>query len=374
MFITDYTSYLTTLFAAKVTPLIWSTHGVGKTQSIQDFADNGGHKVFVLCLGNMADAGDVLGLGDFQVDQYTGQKVATRFFRPNWMHELFTWAKENPTKLAIIHLDEINRAARHLQPIVLQMAINFRLHEEVFPDNVRIVASANPPTKDYDGTVDLKDKAYWDRFCHLKLTPTVDSWLSYGRKKGLNEDILNFVQEHPAHLMPSLATFSIDEYAQPSPRAMEAAARLVTLGAADELIYGVIGAKTGLMFTQWLRDNKAKTVTVDDILKYTKKTRATVAVILQQERRAEIASINNQLCTHLKELDETPVTEKQAVNIAEYAMDLPDDMMTGLLFNLVKYVSVAELIDKNEKLHKLVDSVIASGAVDLKQFQQPEKT
>ncbi len=365
MFITDYPNYLNVLFSQKVTPLIWSTHGVGKTQSIQDFADTNGHKAFVLCLGNLSDLGDLLGLADFEVDQYSGKKCATRFYRPNWMHEMFSWAKANPDKYAIIHLDEINRVPKFMQNVVLQMALNFRLHEEIFPANVRIVASANPPTKDYDGTVDMKDKAYWDRFCHLKLTPTVDSWLIYGRGKKLNEDILNFVQEHPQHLMPNVSTFSIDEYAQPSPRAMEAAARLVDVGAPEELIYGVIGAKTGSMFIQWLKDNRAKTVTVEDVLKYTKKTRQTVETMLQQERRAEIASINSQLCAHLDALNETAVTKAQARHLVEYALTLPDDIMTGLLFNLVRYPSCCYLIDEDQELHKRVDDVLAAGVVDV---------
>lgn len=373
MFIKDYPSYLRFLFARKVTPFILGGRGVGKTTGLADYCYNEGDRLFNLRLGNMADLGDLLGLSDFVIDA-AGNKIATKFMMPNWQRELFDWANANPTKYAVIHLDEATRVPKHMQNPVLQIALEFRLHENVFPPNVRVVCSGNPPTKDYDGVISTKDQAYWDRFCVLKLSATAEEWLGYQRARGIHSDVLGFVQEHPHLLFGDSETFSIEHLVQPSGRSMEAAALLYGDGAPKEIIYGLIGGKVGEMLYQWVADNKSKVVQPEDILKYNKATRAQVLSMVSSERRAEISSINTQLTDLLKkrDVDGKATTKKEAAAIVAYVQDLPDDIAFGLLFVFFQINGITTLIDRcnHPELYDRCVKAISTGAVDVKAYQQ----
>ncbi len=373
MFLKDYPQYLSALFARKVTPFILGVRGIGKTTVLQQYADDNGHKLFNLRLGNMADLGDLLGLSDFTVDA-KGNKTATKFMMPNWQRELFDWAAANPAKLAVIHLDEATRVPKHMQNPVLQIALEFRLHENVFPDNVRVVCSGNPPTKDYDGVISTKDKAYWDRFCVLKLSPTVEEWLTHQRAKGLSDDVTGFVSEHPHLLFGDTETFSVEHLIDPSARSMEAAGLLYSDGAPKELIFGLIGGKVGSMMYQWITDNKSKVIQPADVLTYTKVTAAAVAKLLEQERRAEIASLNTQLVDLLKTKEAEggkKITKKQAACLVAYLMDLPDDVLFGVLFSLIRFPEVSKAIDQDNhpQLYARCEDAMKTGKVDVKTYQ-----
>ncbi len=372
MFLKDYPSYLGYLFARKVTPFVLGSRGVGKTASVAEFCEKGGHKLFNLRLGNMADLGDLLGLADFVTDG-EGNKVATRFMMPDWQRELFDWATANPSKYAVIHMDEATRVPKHMQNPVLQIALEFRLHNNVFPSNVRVIASGNPPTKDYDGVISTKDQAYWDRFCVLKLTATAEEWLSYQRSRDTHVDVLGFIQEHPQLLFGDEATFSIESIVQPSGRSMESAALLYADGAPQELIFGLIGGKVGSMMYQWIADNKSKVIQPEDILEYKKATKVAVLKLLETERRAEISSINTQLVDFLTKREEEgkKPTKKQAAAIVGYMMDLPDDLMFGLLLNFFRIPEVSKAIDQefHPELFNRVDEAMTTGKVDIKNYQ-----
>lgn len=390
MNIREFTSYLPYLFQSKVTPMVWGLHGVGKTSVPQQYADANGHRLFNLRLGNM-ELGDLLGLADFQTDA-DGNKVATSFFKPDWLKDLFDFAEANPDKYAIIFLDELNRTRKDMMNPVFQMALEYRLHTYQFPANVRVIAGGNPPIDGY-WVNDFTESALMDRFCHLALRPETAEWLSYAGERGLHADWIDFISDQPHQLHSMQASFSIDEYCKPSNRSTEAAARLYSIGAPKELIFGCVGAIAGGAFYNFVEKNKEVTVDPEELFTYTKKTRKAVAAMVEKGRHAQV----KMLCTRLAEsMEKTAVldeekgikpreyTMKEGANICDFLRDIPIDISFGSARILSKYVELARVMSYDpdhdgkgyEQQDLLVDhykKALNAGQIDRAAFDNQEK-
>src|SRR5690606_29906164 len=88
-----------------------------------------------------------------------------------------------------------------------------------FGDNVYLVAAGNSAE---DGTnVYELDAATADRFCHIKIEPTVEGFIEHARESGYHSDIITFIQSNPDFMMPSEADRLNDNVVRPSPRSLE---------------------------------------------------------------------------------------------------------------------------------------------------------
>lgn len=385
MNVKEFRQYLDYLFQSNVTPLVWGIHGIGKSTVPQQYADDGGHKLFNLRLGNM-EIGDVLGLPDFLVegDAYKGKdkkKVATAFMKPDWLHELFAFAEANPDKYAIIFLDEINRVRKDMLNPVFQMAIDRRLHTYKFPANVRVIAAANPPIdngKDMYWVNDFTESALLDRFCHLKFNPTVGEWVDFAEKTGVNTDWRQFIQDQPMQLHATKTDFSIDEYCRPSNRSTEAAARLYDIQAPKELIYGCVGSSTGAAFYQWVEENRAKRISADDVMNGDYKAiRDRVKKLVDGGRIGELKTTLNEIEKICKEKSETGPEYDLAIgtNICKFLNDLPIDVVYKSAMELCTYNAICRQIStvddddkrkmpEQQKLFKRLEDALKSGEID----------
>ena len=171
------------LIQANVATLIQGHHGVGKSQAVKQYCDENGYGFVDLRLGTQ-DVGDLLGLADFELDA-KGNKIATKFMRP-------TWFPVDPASKGIIFLDEINRGRRDVLQAVFQLCLDKKIHEYALPKGWHVVAAMNPSTEDYIVT-DISDKAFLDRFCHIKLSPSKQEWFDYAKKTKMNAELVQFV-------------------------------------------------------------------------------------------------------------------------------------------------------------------------------------
>lgn len=322
MNITQYLNYLPTLLKARVTPCVWGIHGIGKTAVPVQFAEKHGHRLFNLRLGNLADQGDIIGLLNI-VDG------ASTFMPPKWLKELIDFAVENPDKYAIIHLDEVNRVRKDMLNIVFQIALENRIHEQELPDNVRVIASANPPVEGY-WVNDFTENALMDRFCHLLLNPTTEEWLSNARAKNIEGTVADFISGTPSALHSKQLVWSPDEYCKPSNRSWEAVARLVVAGAPRELVYGCVGSAQGAAYYSWLDSNQVKAVTGKEVINgYKPAARKRVLKLVELGRISELSDTINQIVElatgEVKtEADEMSLDEGAAV--ARFLDDVPVDL------------------------------------------------
>jgi len=176
-------------------------HGVGKSEYIKKYYENKGYSVIMLFLGQMADAGDLIGLPDRTTVTFsyggkeTTQKI-TEFCPPKW------WPQSDEAKL-VIFLDEFNRGKQEVYQCIMDMALNRQLNGLRLPEHTRIIAAINPLDDKYGYQVNELDPALLDRFNVYGFKPSRKEWIYWAIDAKINKLVIAFIAKHgAAHLDP----------------------------------------------------------------------------------------------------------------------------------------------------------------------------
>jgi ATPase family associated with various cellular activities (AAA) len=248
--------------AARVPVLLWGAPGTGKTSAIRAMAQTMGLPCETV-IASIREPSDFAGL-----PIVVGEGV--RFAPPAWARRLAGAGR------GLLFLDELSTAPPAVQAALLRVVLERAVGDLTLPDEVAVVAAANPPEQAADG---------WDlsaplanRLCHLAwrtdpravadglaggwAAPVVpllpDGWEAEQiMARGLVAAFL--------HVRPALACAPPSDPASagrgwPSPRTWDMAARLMAAagacGASDEarsaLIAGAVGDGAGVEFLAWL--------------------------------------------------------------------------------------------------------------------------
>ena len=221
-------------------------HGIGKSQILTRYFKSKGMPVKTLFLGQMSDPGDLLGLPN--KDEKTGKTV---FMPPYWFPV--------DGKPIVLFLDEINRARPEILQTVMDLVLNRKLAGRELPEGSRIIAAGNDG-EEYQLT-DL-DPALVSRFNIYTFRPTVEDWLLWATRTGLDERILNFISANPELLDRSADTKEdqgLDK--DPDRRAWEKVARLMEnipnpLPVHQKVVAGIIGVQAAAqLFLSFRKDD-----------------------------------------------------------------------------------------------------------------------
>jgi MoxR-like ATPase len=336
------------LFQSNVSTMVVGHHGVGKSQAVKQFADENGYEFIDLRLGTQ-DVGDLLGLADFTVDKVTGEKTATKFMRPDWF-------PTDPNSKGIIFLDEINRGRRDVLQAVFQLCLDKRLHRYVLPKGWHVVAAMNPNTEDYIVT-DLSDKAFLDRFCHIKLAPSKQEFFDYAKSRKFEPQLIQFLHDQPSLLQTELEAFDLD--VKPSRRSWEAVDRLMKIktpvNLLRELVSGLVGTAAATAFVKSLSDSD-KPISGKDIVDNYEKFSARIKKYSDSKtggRQDMLKFTCDSLLEAIQELKKKP-TKDQAKNISNFLKEIPKDLSFALCQNLYLEDNVREVIDNDDDLLKIL--------------------
>lgn len=154
-------------------------HGIGKSEILTDYYAKKGMPVVALFLGQMSDPGDLLGLPN--KDEATGK---TSFMPPYWFPV--------DGKPIVLFLDELNRARPEILQTVMDLALNRKLAGRQLPAGSRIISAVN--AGDEYQLTDL-DPALVSRFNIVNFRPTVQEWLLWAKKSGVDNRVIDFIQE-----------------------------------------------------------------------------------------------------------------------------------------------------------------------------------
>jgi len=221
-------------------------HGIGKSQILTRYFKSKGVPVKTLFLGQMSDPGDLLGLPN--KDEETGKTV---FMPPYWFPV--------DGKPIVLFLDEINRARPEILQTVMDLVLNRKLAGRDLPEGSRIIAAGNDG-EEYQLT-DL-DPALVSRFNVYTFRPTVEDWLLWAERAGLDERILRFISANPDLLDRSADTKEdqgLDK--DPDRRAWEKVARLMEniphpLPVHQKVVAGIIGVHAATqLFLSFRKDD-----------------------------------------------------------------------------------------------------------------------
>ena len=226
--------------------MLTGRHGIGKSQILTRYFKSKGMPVKTLFLGQMSDPGDLLGLPN--KDEETGKTV---FMPPYWFP-----VDGQPI---VLFLDEINRARPEILQTVMDLVLNRKLAGRELPEGSRIIAAGNDG-EEYQLT-DL-DPALVSRFNIYTFRPTVEDWLLWATRTGLDERILNFISANPELLDRSADTKEdqgLDK--DPDRRAWEKVARLMEnipnpLPVHQKVVAGIIGVQAAAqLFLSFRKDD-----------------------------------------------------------------------------------------------------------------------
>lgn len=159
-------------------------HGIGKSEILTEYYSKQGIPVVPLFLGQMADPGDLIGIPS--LNERTGK---TEFMPPYWF--------PLDGKPIVLFLDELNRARPEILQTVMDLALNRKLAGRQLPEGSRIISAVNEGEQ-YQLS-DL-DPALVSRFNIVNFQPTVQEWLLWAKREGMDPRVIGFIEENSVWL------------------------------------------------------------------------------------------------------------------------------------------------------------------------------
>ena len=341
------------LIKARIPALLIGHHGIGKTEGVRQFTVENKYKLQILNLGTQ-DVGDLIGLADFLKDA-KGNNIATKFMIPDWAKEMYEFCSQNPDKIGVLFLDEINRAKRDVLQVIFPLLLEKRMHNLTFPENFYVLSAMNPNTDDYIVT-DISDKALLDRFCHIKLAPSKQEFFEYAKKRGFDSGILQFLSEQPKMLQAELEAFDLE--VKPSRRSWEHVDRLLKaktpLNLLRELGNGLVGTVATTAFIKSLSDAD-KPISAKDILENFPELEKRIKAYSNAKTGGRMDMLK-WTCDSIVEMAQTrkdKLSAPEAKNLTEFLVTIPKDLAYDLCRTIYLDDVTRPVIDESKELLKI---------------------
>ena len=338
------------LVATKLPPqmaiLMRGPTGIGKSFLGKAIADH--HELpFIDVRLSVMSEGDVGGYPDIEGMKESG--VMTMCM-PAW----FMRATKEPV---VLMLDEMNRALPGVQQSAFQLVLDrelgndkdgnpYRLHPET-----RIVAAVNAGAE-YD--VNDMDPALLRRFWVCDLEPTTEDWITWATDEKLDDVLVDFIRQNPAHLRVDPTQVEPGTVA-PNPASWHRLADTYAscgmspsniAGTRPEGFYalatGFVGFEAAIALTEFV-EKYEMVISAEDIINSYDDVKERIA----EAEASTVAGIIEKVTVHCKDNE---WKAKQAKNVAAFADDLGGEM----LVQLWNAISTTQNLPNIQKLHKLI--------------------
>ena len=340
-----------------VSVIIEGPHGIGKSESVKEFAKRHNAHLETLFLSHQ-EVADLIGIPHLSEED---GKPVTKWSKPIWLKRLEDAAKAG--KKTILFLDELNRAPTDVRQSALQLVLEKQIHEHRLPKSVIdgkefdcfIVAAINP-SDDGNYQVDELDPALFDRFLHYVLTVDPDRWIEWARKNDIHRVIIKYISEHKDRLHKP----SENDKIYPTPRSWAKLSDLLkeyeeTFGDEGDdatlmaLVSGKIGPSIAAQFVNYYKSNSI--VTTEDVIKEAEKLYKKYVIdagVDDSVMKEEFDVDNDNYMRRAKEL--SMALEKAGAELnKKYIKDLEVPMIKDLIDNFKN-------IYLNEKTYKAGDA------------------
>ena len=229
--------------------MLMGKHGIGKSQILEKFYTAKGCKVVSLFLGQMSDPGDLIGIP--HKNEVTGH---TEFMPPYWFP-----TDDTPV---VLFLDELNRARPEVLQTIMDLALNRKLAGRSLPAGSRIISAVNVG-EEYQLT-DL-DPALVSRFNIYEFVPSVQDWLLWANKNGIDERITSYIAANPKALDNQMAIEDMENLEKtPDRRAWVRVSEIISgkevlKQSHKSMIAGIVGGVAANRFFEFLDHNQLLT-------------------------------------------------------------------------------------------------------------------
>lgn len=350
-------------FLAGLTPHFIGKHGIGKSSIVYQWAAENGYEVCEIRVGQMADAGDLIGLQEFIKSAATGEAFSTKHILPDWFMKA-----TKPGAKVIIFIDELNRGHKDLLQAIFELVYDRSLKGTKISEHCHVVAASNPPTGDYS-VLDFNDSAFQDRFVHIKFEPTVEEFTKYIRTKAPTSAVADFIGDYPQMLEnQKLEDFSISDFVKPSRRSWDRITLLEVHKVPDdielELFMGIVGQEPALTYRKY-RESNFTSLKAEEALNSYKKVRKDVLKAVEKGRADLLGTLNQDIETLLKGMEK--LTAAQADNLADLVNDLTPEHAYALAI-IVKSNSQCTQHIEGADSKKMIKGFENLGMFGLKKF------
>lgn len=312
-------------------------HGCGKSESVTSYWSERGYRVIPIFLGQLADAGDLLGLPKISV--INGVEV-TDFKLPSW------WPQDSNEKV-VLFLDEINRAKPEIMQVVMDLVLNRKLAGRTLPSDCRIISAINPPS---DSVYDVEDlnPALLDRFNIYNFNPTHEEWIDWATKNNLNKLVIGFCSRNTQHIDPPKGDALKVNEVYPSRRSWKRVSDILNKipdlrneqDVVTNILIGIIGTSATAKFLSYLREND-KGIHVGTLITKFKERREEFELKLSTMNMQDVVSLNREIVLWFNDNAETITGKNTAVassyvnNLEMYIDAIPVEAMAEF-FNQLK--------------------------------------
>ena len=336
------------------TPIcIWGTHGLGKTEIVQDYAASRGWHLAYCAPAQFEEMGDLHGLPTIHDptpgSPHSGDEY-TVFAPPDWVPK-----EKGP---GILLLDDINRADDRILRGLMQLLQNFEMFSWQLPEHWQIVATANPEGAEY--SVTPMDDAMLTRMMHFTLGFDAKAWAKWAVAAGVDSRGINFVLNYPETVTgkrttPRTLAHFFEQISDI--KDLKAEIEIVALLAASCLDETTVAA-----FVSFVNDDLTSLIEPLDILEaktaadWSKRFKELAKAKGGGKRVDRMAAICTRLFLHIT-AENYKSKPEHATNFAEFLLqeDIPNDLRASVLLDLTKHSSnAAKELLKDKRLAKLV--------------------
>ena len=207
-------------------------------------------------------------------------------------------------KGAVIFLDEINRAVDdQMKNGIFEFIEKGRLHTYELPWNTYRISAMNPPSNNYFVNEMTEDKAFVGRSIHYILEATVEEWLKWAEKRGIEQSIRDFIAADPKALMEEEDLILLP--ARRSPRSFEMLHVVKTEtdfpkepALRREMYHGIIGKEYGDSYARHEANSFERMITPEEILFDYQNVRSYLSD-MSKERNDYMNMVNQYMLTFL---------------------------------------------------------------------------
>jgi len=169
-------------FQSKRPVFLWGPPGIGKSEVVQEIANDLGGFMIDLRMAQMEPT-DIRGIPFYNKD----------LGKMDWAPPIDLPDEEFASKypIVVLFLDELNSAPPATQAAAYQLILNRRVGKYRLPDNVALVAAGN---RDSDKGVTYRmPMPLANRFIHLEMRPDFTSWQNWAVDKGIHKDVVGYL-------------------------------------------------------------------------------------------------------------------------------------------------------------------------------------
>ncbi|MCT4615503.1 MAG: AAA family ATPase [Marinifilaceae bacterium] len=330
----------------KSSACIWGKHGIGKTELVEQIANELNYKFVYIAPAQFEEMGDLVGMPKIKED-------FTDFIPPKWVPK--------NEEAGILLIDDVNRADERILKGIMQLLQNYELISWKLPKQWHIILTANPDGGDY--SVSTMDDAMLTRMMHITMEFDVKAWAKWAENNKVDKRGINFVLTYPEMVAGRLTTpRSLVQFFKSiySIKDLEKNLPLVQALAASSLEEETVAA-----FITFVQQNLTELVEPEKILK-TKQFERDVeshinSIVDKEVLRVDILAT---LCTRLSNyliLNNIKPKEAELLNLQKFIKleILPNDLRLNLLQDLVSSPNkhLNEVINDTEISFMLLENI-----------------